>query len=72
MAVYSPACSFSYFADTSYPIRARAKKLGTHGDKRLPNQSKLDWKLYLGAEGSRNLARVKVPGTLRLGTLDWC
>lgn len=69
MAAYSPTCSFSFFADTSYPVRARAKKIGSHTDKSMPHQTKLDWKLYLTAEGSRNLARVKVPEK-RVATLQ--
>lgn len=62
MPAYSSPCSFSFFADTSHPSRARAKKIGSNGDKKLPFQAKLDWKPYLTAEGSRNLARVKAPG----------
>ncbi|GAA5972358.1 hypothetical protein JCM11641_002422 [Rhodosporidiobolus odoratus] len=61
LSVYAPVCSFSLHADTSYPARARAKKIGINGDKRFPNQHKLDWKHYLTPEGSRNLQRVKVP-----------
>ncbi|GAA6059061.1 hypothetical protein JCM10212_002032 [Sporobolomyces blumeae] len=58
LPVYAPICSFSYHADTAFPARARAKKIGTNGDKRFPNQHKLDWRDYLGPEGSRNLSRV--------------
>ncbi|GAA6036654.1 hypothetical protein JCM8097_001275 [Rhodosporidiobolus ruineniae] len=61
LAAYAPVCSFSLHADTSHPARARAKKIGTNGDKRFPNQHKLDWKNYLTPEGSRNLQRVKYP-----------
>lgn len=54
-------CTFSFATDTAPNVRSRAKKLGTTGDKRFPNQHKLDWKSYLGPEGSRNLTRVKYP-----------
>ncbi|GAA6007197.1 hypothetical protein JCM11491_003040 [Sporobolomyces phaffii] len=59
LTAYAPICSFSFHADTSTPSRARAKKIGIGGDKRFPNQYKLDWKNYLTSEGSRNLMRVK-------------
>lgn len=62
LSAYAPVCSFSFYTDTSYPLRSRAKKIGSHGDKRMPNQHKLDWKSYLTSDGSRNLARVKYPG----------
>lgn len=62
LAAYAPVCTFSFHADTAHPARARAKKVGSHGDKRYPHQHKLDWKPYLTAEGSRNLMRVKNPG----------
>lgn len=65
LAAYAPVCTFSFHADTAHPARARAKKVGSHGDKRFPHQHKLDWKPYLTAEGSRNLMRVKNPGTSR-------
>ncbi|GAA5835315.1 hypothetical protein JCM11251_006678 [Rhodosporidiobolus azoricus] len=68
LAAYAPVCSFSFHADTSHPARARAKKIGINGDKRFPNQHKLDWKNYLTPEGSRNLQRVKIPEK-RLNTL---
>ncbi|BGP52873.1 hypothetical protein JCM8202_003955 [Rhodotorula sphaerocarpa] len=61
LAAYAPVCTFSFHADTAHPARARAKKVGSHGDKRYPHQHKLDWKPYLTAEGSRNLMRVKNP-----------
>ncbi|POY71352.1 hypothetical protein BMF94_5664 [Rhodotorula taiwanensis] len=61
LPAYAPICTFSFHADTAHPARARAKKVGSHGDKRLPHQHKLDWKPYLTAEGSRNLMRVKNP-----------
>lgn len=59
LTAYAPICSFSFFADTSHPSRARAKKIGISGDKRFPHQHKLDWKHYLTSEGSRNLMRVR-------------
>ncbi|GAA5922659.1 hypothetical protein JCM1841_006770 [Sporobolomyces salmonicolor] len=68
LAAYAPICSFSFHADTAHPVRARAKKIGINGDKRFPYQHKLDWKLYLTPEGSRNLTRVKNPEK-RLATL---
>ncbi|GAA5980720.1 hypothetical protein JCM10908_001750 [Rhodotorula pacifica] len=61
LAAYAPICTFSFHADTAHPARARAKKVGSHGDKRFPHQHKLDWKPYLTSEGSRNLMRVKNP-----------
>lgn len=66
LSAYAPICTFSFFADTTNPIRARAKKVGTKGDRRFPHQHKLDWKPYLGPEGSRNLLRAKNPGTSQL------
>ncbi|GAA5916790.1 hypothetical protein JCM6882_004167 [Rhodosporidiobolus microsporus] len=68
LPAYAPVCSFSFHADTSNPARARAKKIGGNGDKRFPNQHKLDWKNYLTPDGSRNLQRVKNPEK-RLNTL---
>ncbi|GAA5865493.1 hypothetical protein JCM8547_001263 [Rhodosporidiobolus lusitaniae] len=68
LPAYAPVCSFSLHADTAHPARARAKKIGINGDKRFPNQHKLDWKNYLTPEGSRNLQRVKNPEK-RLATL---
>lgn len=59
LPAYAPTCSFSFFVDTAYPLRSKAKKIGGHGDKKFPHQHQLDWKMYLTAEGSRNLARVK-------------
>lgn len=56
--VYAPLCTFSFSADTTVPIRSRVRKIGGHGDKRFPNQHKLDWKAYL-TNGSRNLLRTK-------------
>lgn len=70
LAAYAPICTFSFHADTAHPARARARKVGAHGDKRFPHQHKLDWKPYLTAEGSRNLMRVKNPGTSRLRRRD--
>lgn len=61
-AAYAPVCSFSFSTDTAPNVRSRAKRLGTTGDKRFPNQHKLDWKQYLTPDGSRNLTRVKYPG----------
>ncbi|BGP36661.1 nuclear mRNA export, poly(A)+RNA binding protein [Rhodotorula kratochvilovae] len=61
LPVYAPICTFSLHADTANPVRARAKKVGTKGDRRFPNQHKLDWNVYLTAEGSRNLVRVRNP-----------
>ncbi|GAA6004334.1 hypothetical protein JCM10207_000673 [Rhodosporidiobolus poonsookiae] len=61
LPAYAPVCSFSLFADTAHPARARARKIGGNGDKRFPNQHKLDWKSYLTPTGSRNLDRVKNP-----------
>ncbi|GAA5995079.1 uncharacterized protein JCM10292_004525 [Rhodotorula paludigena] len=68
LSAYAPICTFSFFADTTNPIRARAKKVGTKGDRRFPHQHKLDWKPYLGPEGSRNLLRAKNPDK-RVATL---
>lgn len=61
-------CTFSFFTDTAHPVRSKAKKIGSHGDKKFPNQHKLDWKMYLTTEGSRNLSRVKNPAK-RVATL---
>lgn len=61
LPAYAPTCTFSFSTDTNNPARSRAKRLGHNGDKKLPNQHKLDWKPYLGPEGSRNLDRVKYP-----------
>lgn len=58
-AAYAPLCTFSFFTDTAHPVRTKAKKIGGHSDKKFPNQYKLDWKMYLTSEGSRNLSRVK-------------
>lgn len=58
--VYSPVCTFSYAVDTTIPVRSRVKKIGSHSDKRMPNQYKLNWENYLA--GSRNLNRVNGPG----------
>lgn len=69
LPVYSPICSFSFFTDTAGPARARARKIGTYNDKKMPNQTKLEWRPYLTAEGSRNLARIKDP-TKRVDTLQ--
>ncbi|KAM0756564.1 hypothetical protein T439DRAFT_321275 [Meredithblackwellia eburnea MCA 4105] len=55
-AVYAPTCTFSFQVDTMVPLRTRAKKIGSHGDKKFPNQHKLAWTDYLG--GGRNLTRV--------------
>lgn len=66
-AAYAPICTFSFHADTAHPARARAKKIGHKGDKRFPNQHKLDWKQYLTADGSRNLSRVKNAGACASG-----
>ena len=71
LAAYAPICTFSFHADTAHPARARAKKVGSHGDKRFPHQHKLDWKPYLTAEGSRNLMRVKNPGTSHVRRQCW-
>lgn len=65
---YAPLCTFSFFTDTAHPVRTKAKKIGSHNDKKFPNQYKLDWKQYLTSEGSRNLARVK-NGAKRVATL---
>ncbi|KAK4058100.1 nuclear mRNA export, poly(A)+RNA binding protein [Microbotryomycetes sp. JL221] len=55
---YAPVCTFSFAINTTAPDRSKAKKIGFNGDKAFPNQMKLDWKPYLGPEGSRNLQRV--------------
>lgn len=62
LSAYAPLCTFSFFADTANPVRARAKKVGAKGDRRFPSQHKLDWSSYLTPDGSRNLARVRSPG----------
>lgn len=61
-------CTFSFFTDTAHPVRSKAKKIGSHNDKKFPNQHKLDWKQYLTSEGSRNLSRVR-NGQKRVATL---
>ncbi|KAK4704483.1 nuclear RNA export factor, partial [Phenoliferia sp. Uapishka_3] len=60
LAVYSPICTFSFQVDTFVPFRTRAKKIGSHSDKKFPNQHKLTWTEYLG--GGRNLSRVTGSG----------
>ena len=67
-SAYAPLCTFSFFTDTAHPVRTKAKKIGSHNDKKFPNQYKLDWKQYLTSEGSRNLSRVK-NATKRVATL---
>ena len=57
-SVYAPLCTFSLSADTAVPVRSRVRKIGSHGDRKFPNQHKLDWKDYLSS-GSRNLLRTK-------------
>ncbi|KAI5479212.1 nuclear RNA export factor 1/2 [Pseudohyphozyma bogoriensis] len=57
---YAPICSFSFSADTQPPLRSRAKKIGNHGDKKFPNQHKLEWTQYLSS--GRNLQRVQGAG----------
>ncbi|GAA5926245.1 hypothetical protein JCM3775_000967 [Rhodotorula graminis] len=64
LSAYAPLCTFSFYADTANPVRARAKKVGAKGDRRFPSQHKLDWSTYLTPEGSRNLARVRSPEKL--------
>ncbi|KDQ13518.1 hypothetical protein BOTBODRAFT_133413 [Botryobasidium botryosum FD-172 SS1] len=53
-AVYAPAATFSWSANTSIPPRARVR--GYHTSKDMPNQRRLDWTPWLS--GSRNLQRV--------------
>ncbi|GAA5834484.1 hypothetical protein JCM9279_004329 [Rhodotorula babjevae] len=64
LAAYAPTCTFSFYADTTNPVRARAKKVGAKGDRRFPSQHKLDWSSYLTQDGSRNLSRVRSPEKL--------
>ncbi|KAM0793164.1 hypothetical protein ACM66B_000638 [Microbotryomycetes sp. NB124-2] len=61
LPAYAPVCTFSFSIDTNLPARSKAKRIGHNGDKKFPNQMKLDTKPYLGPEGSRNLERVKYP-----------
>ncbi|KAH9481760.1 mRNA export factor mex67 [Psilocybe cubensis] len=52
---YDPAATFSFSANTSIPARARL--VGFHSSKDMPNQRKLEWKTWLDS-GSRNLNRI--------------
>jgi len=52
---YDPAATFSFSANTSIPARARL--VGFHSSKEMPNQRKLEWKTWLDS-GSRNLNRI--------------
>ncbi|PCH42285.1 NTF2-like protein [Wolfiporia cocos MD-104 SS10] len=56
--VYQPDATFSFSVNTSVPPRARL--VGYHTSKEMPNQRKLDWNAYLLNEngGSRNLSRM--------------
>ncbi|PCH44854.1 NTF2-like protein [Wolfiporia cocos MD-104 SS10] len=58
MDVYQPDATFSFSVNTSVPPRARL--VGYHTSKEMPNQKKLDWNAYLLNEngGSRNLSRM--------------
>jgi len=52
---YDPSATFSFSANTTIPTRARI--IGFHSSRDMPNQRKLDWKTWLEA-GSRNLNRI--------------
>ncbi|PPQ83094.1 hypothetical protein CVT25_003798 [Psilocybe cyanescens] len=52
---YDPAATFSFSANTSIPARARL--VGFHSSREMPNQRKLEWKTWLDG-GSRNLNRI--------------
>ena len=57
-SVYAPNTMFSYSALTNIPPRARV--IGFHRSKDMPNQTKLEWGPWLknSAGGSRNLSRM--------------
>ncbi|KAF8907245.1 hypothetical protein CPB84DRAFT_1813529 [Gymnopilus junonius] len=52
---YHPSATFSFSANTSIPARARL--VGFHSSRDMPNQRKLDWRIWLDS-GSRNLNRI--------------
>ncbi|KDR78808.1 hypothetical protein GALMADRAFT_244380 [Galerina marginata CBS 339.88] len=52
---YHPSATFSFSANTSIPTRARI--VGFHSSRDMPNQRKLDWRTWLDS-GSRNLNRI--------------
>ncbi|KAF9480018.1 NTF2-like protein [Pholiota conissans] len=54
-SAYDPAATFSFSANTSIPIRARI--VGYHSSRNMPNQRKLEWRPWLEG-GSRNLSRI--------------
>ncbi|KAF8150881.1 hypothetical protein B0H34DRAFT_155075 [Crassisporium funariophilum] len=65
---YDPSATFSFSANTSIP--ARARQIGFHSSRDMPNQRKLEWKTWL--ESSRNLSRIgsdpqKTLGNLHIG-----
>jgi nuclear RNA export factor len=52
---YHPSATFSFSANTTIPARARVA--GFHSSRAMPNQRKLDWKVWVDS-GSRNLNRI--------------
>jgi nuclear RNA export factor len=58
LAVYHPAATFSFSANTAIPTRARIQ--GFQHSKEMPHQTKLEWSPWLQGShgGSRNLLRV--------------
>ncbi|KAF8969136.1 hypothetical protein BDZ97DRAFT_1796150 [Flammula alnicola] len=63
---YDPSATFSFSANTSIPARARL--VGFHSSRDMPNQRKLDWKTWLET-GSRNLSRISGDPQKTLGNL---